>query len=85
MRQSIKPVRSCYTCLLNLGDHCWAYDYPRNQWRGKNECQAFENEDIYNEYRAWQKLSTVKTRRELRRVFFKKKWKPVTKRGNRSD
>lgn len=85
MRQSIKPVRKCYKCLLNLEDHCWLYKCPRNQWRDKNGCPAFENDKIYRDFREWQKQPVVKTRRELRRDFFRKKWKPVTLRGNRTD
>jgi len=85
MRYSVKPVRKCHACLLNLGDRCWLYDYPRGQWRDKKGCHAFENEEIYAEFRQWQKQPTVKTRRELRREFFKRKLKPVTWRGNRSD
>lgn len=85
MRQSIKPVRKCYKCLLNLEDHCWIYKCPHIQWRDKKGCPAFENDEIYREFREWQKQPVVKTRKELRRDFFRKKWRPVTRRGNRTD
>ena len=85
MRSSIKPVRKCSKCLLNLEDHCWLYENPREQWRGRKRCPGFENDDVYLDFKEWQKLPTVKTRRELRREFFRKKWKPVTRSGNRSD
>lgn len=85
MRSIGKPVGKCYTCLLNLDDHCWLYRNPRGQWRGERVCPGFENEEQYREFRQWQKMPRIKTRKELRRDFFKKKLKPVTRRGNRSD
>jgi hypothetical protein len=71
MRQTRKPVRNCHSCLLNLGDYCWLYRYPRGQWRGDRRCPAFENEHIYAQFRAWQKEPSVKTRKDLRREFFR--------------
>ena len=71
MRQSFKPAGNCYTCRLNLGDHCWLYKYPRGQWRGGRRCRAFENETVYASFSAWQKLPSVKTRKELRGEFFR--------------
>jgi hypothetical protein len=75
MHRNAKPVRKCYACLLNLGDHCWSYAYPRGQWHGKR-CPAFENEEMYEQYREWLKLPTVKTGHELRRKVFRTKFKP---------
>jgi hypothetical protein len=72
MSQSIrKPVRTCHSCLLNLGRHCWIYQYPRGQWRHGKTCPGFENDELYAAYRNWKKLPNVKTRRELRRDFFR--------------
>ena len=71
MRRSRKPVHQCYQCLLNLGDHCWVYDYPRGQWSGHKRCPGFENEEVYAAFRLWRKQPTVKSRRELRREFFR--------------
>jgi len=71
MKRSWKPVRKCYTCLLNQGDHCWLYKYPRGQWQHGKRCPGFENETVYEQFRAWQKLPDVRTRRELRRQFFR--------------
>lgn len=73
MRQTSKPVHKCYSCLLNLHDHCWLYKYPRGQWRGGRACSAFENEELYDQYRTWCKQPSVKTRKELRREFFRTK------------
>jgi hypothetical protein len=70
-QRSRKPVRACYTCLLNLGDHCWLYRSPRSQWSGGRQCRAFQNEAIYEQYRQWLKEPTVKTRKELRQEFFR--------------
>ncbi|MDP6490747.1 MAG: hypothetical protein QGH42_13095 [Kiritimatiellia bacterium] len=75
MKKSVKPVRKCHACLLNLGDHCWLYRYPRGQWRGGKRCRAFDDETLYTQFRTWQKQPTVKTRRELRREFFRTKKK----------
>lgn len=71
MRYSRKPVHNCYSCLLNLGDHCWIYKYPRGQWCHKRKCRAFENEEIYSKFREWRKLPEIKTRKDIRRVFFR--------------
>jgi len=71
MHRTRKPVRECHSCLLNLGDICWLYAYPRGQWRGRR-CRAFENEEFYARYEEWLKEPTVKTRRELRREAFRK-------------
>jgi len=73
MRQTAKPVRRCHACLLNRGDHCWLYRYPRGQWRGGRRCRAFEDEEILRRFRRWQKAPAVRTRRELRQEFFRTK------------
>jgi hypothetical protein len=73
MRRSRKPVRKCYSCLLNLGDHCWLYRYPRGQWRHGHRCPALGREDVYTQFREWQKEPAVRTRRDLRREFFRTK------------
>lgn len=68
---SCKPVRKCHACLLNLGSYCWIYKYPRGQWRHSRLCPGIENEELHASYRAWQKMPDVKTRKELRREFFR--------------
>jgi len=83
MRRHNKPVRACHSCLLNLGDHCWLYRYPRGQWRRGRRCPAFENEDVYGRFRRWRRAPTVKTRKELRRDFFRTKRKRGVQAGNR--
>ncbi len=75
MKKSVKPVRKCHACRLNLGDHCWLYRYPRGQWRGGKHCRAYDDEALHEQFRLWQKQPTVKTRRELRREFFRTKKK----------
>ena len=77
MRQNIKPVRKCHSCHLNLGDHCWVYTYPYLQWRHEHRCLGFENEEKYREFDEWKKLPDVKTRKELRREFFRTKVRDV--------
>lgn len=71
MRLRCKPVHKCYSCLLNRGDSCWLYSYPRGQWRDGKRCSAFENEDTYQKFNEWKKQPTVKSRKELRQEFFR--------------
>ena len=73
MRYTSKPIRKCYSCLLNRGDHCWAYSYPRKIWGRHRKCPAFENEQVYNMFRTWQKDAHTKTSRELRQEAFREK------------
>ena len=73
MYQSTKPVHKCHPCLLNLGDHCWIYQYPRGQWRHDKTCPGFENEALYKQFQQWQKQPEVKTRKELRKEYFRSK------------
>ena len=80
MRQTSKPVRKCHSCLLNLGDHCWLYRYPRGQWRHGRTCPGFENETLYEQFRAWRKQPSIKTRAELRRAFFRARRRKVVRR-----
>ncbi len=72
-RSSQKPVRKCHACLLNLGDHCWLYAYPRGQWRLDRSCRAFGNEEIYEAFRRWQKQPAVKSRKDLRRMVHRQR------------
>lgn len=74
MRRSAKPVHECYACLLNLGDDCWLYRYPRGQWRGRR-CSARDDAEIHERFLVWQKQPSVKTRRDLRREVFRRRRK----------
>jgi hypothetical protein len=71
MQRHAKPVRNCHACLLNQGDHCWLYAYPRGQWRRGRRCPAFDNEEAYARFRAWRREPTVLSRRELRQQAFR--------------
>jgi len=73
MRLSRKPVRKCHACLLNLGDQCWLFEYPRGQWRGPRRCGALDDPAIHGRFRQWQKQPTVKSRKDLRRESFRGK------------
>jgi len=70
MKRTRKPVRRCNKCLLNLGDECWLYAYPRGQWRGR-DCPGFGNDLVYAEYRRWLKDPVIMTRREIRKAAFR--------------
>jgi len=71
MRHSAKPVRKCHACPLNLGDHCWLYQYPRGQWRGHKRCAGLTDDALHAQFEAWRKQPSVKTRKQLRREFFR--------------
>ncbi|NQU40629.1 MAG: hypothetical protein HQ523_11800 [Lentisphaerae bacterium] len=75
MKESAKPVRKCHACLLNQGDRCWLYLYPRGQWRQGRRCAALDDESLHARFRTWQKQPSVKTRRELRQEFSRTKKK----------
>ena len=90
MKKSQKPVRRCHACRLNLGDSCWIYLYPRGQWGEYKRCPGLENEDLYEQYEEWLKAPSVKTRKELRREFFRTRkrkelhYDPVPSRNSRT-
>jgi hypothetical protein len=83
MRLSRKPVRKCHSCLLNLVDHCWLYEYPRGQWRGHKECRAKDDPETQRRFRAWQKQPVVKSRKELRREYFRGRPRCLREPGDR--
>jgi hypothetical protein len=76
MRRTAKPVRRCNRCLLNLGDHCWYFESPRDQWKG-GDCEGFENQALYKEYEEWKNRPQIKTRHELRRTMSLSRKKPA--------
>ena len=63
MRRSNKPISKCHSCKLNLGDHCWVHENPREQWQQNERCPGFENDELYAQFDAWQREPTVKTHR----------------------
>ena len=71
MKKSRKPVRKCHACPLNLGEHCWVYLYPRGQWRDGRHCPGFSDAGLHASFEDWSKEPSVKTRKELRREFFR--------------
>lgn len=71
MKTSRKPVRRCHACPLNLGELCWIYRYPRGQWRSGRHCPGYEDRELHAQFAEWQKEPSVKTRKELRREFFR--------------
>ena len=75
MKTSHKPVRKCYSCPLNLGDHCWLFEQPRDQWRHGRRCPGFENETLYRAFRRWEKLPGVRTGKDLRRAAHRQRTK----------
>lgn len=67
MHRTRKPVHKCHPCLLNLGDRCWAFDCPHDQWHNKSKCLGFENEELYAKFRDWQEEPRPQTPKERRR------------------
>jgi hypothetical protein len=76
MQEPQKPVRKCHSCLLNLGDVCWAYDDPREQWRNQRKCPGFDSEVLHQAYRLWQRDPAVPGAKELRRERYRKHLAP---------
>ena len=76
MLRSRKPIHACYTCRLNLGDHCWGHACPREQWDRRRVCPSFDNPSAYQLFVDWQKQATVKSRRELRQESFRRRPQP---------
>ncbi len=70
MRVTQKPVRKCYSCLLNLGDRCWLYDNPHDQWHRLHRCPGFGNQALHAEFQAWQLKPRHVTPRQQRRERF---------------
>lgn len=59
MRRLNKPVAKCHSCRLNLDDHCWIYENPREQWKKHRTCPGFENDELYRQFDEWQRQPTV--------------------------
>ncbi|MBN1670805.1 MAG: hypothetical protein JXR37_07225 [Kiritimatiellae bacterium] len=70
MHRTSKPTRKCYSCLLNLGDRCWMYDCPHDQWHDRRKCPGFGNREFYSQFRAWLETPRRKSGRERRREVF---------------
>jgi hypothetical protein len=64
-----KPVRKCHSCLLNLGDRCWLYACPHDQWHGHAKCPGFGNEKRYADFREWQDRPKSEGSKDARRRF----------------
>jgi hypothetical protein len=45
--QHQKPVRKCHGCPLNLGRHCWVFQYPRGQWRDDKDCRMRDDATVH--------------------------------------
>lgn len=59
MRRLNKPVAKCHSCRLNLDDHCWICENPREQWKKHRTCPSFENDELYRQFDEWQRQPTV--------------------------
>ncbi len=70
MRIGPKPVHGCTRCPLNLGNHCWAYAWPRRQWHHRI-CPGRGNAALHRQFREWQEAPQVKSRKQLRQEAFR--------------
>ena len=66
MRSSVKPVRKCHDCPLNLGKECAIYEDPHEEWK-KGSCSGYKNEQLIREYQDEQEKHPAKTSK-LKRV-----------------
>lgn len=49
MKKNGKPVRKCYGCELNLGDHCAICQKPHERWNDKT-CSGYNNQRLIEAY-----------------------------------
>ncbi len=62
-----KPISKCYSCELNLGDHCWLHESPRDQWDRYNQCPSFEDPEQYRAFQKWLKQPSVPARHQRKK------------------
>ena len=70
MHKSVKPVRECHGCKLNLGDHCGVFPDPHARWQ-HGVCKGFHNDEMYQQYLADCAKHQTRPGEELRRVHAK--------------
>lgn len=62
---SVKPVRECAGCELNLGKSCGVFEHPVLQWKHRR-CEGYNNAELKAKYVAQQKLEGAKARKQAR-------------------
>ncbi|NLE66869.1 MAG: hypothetical protein GX608_05540 [Lentisphaerae bacterium] len=83
MKQGVKPGGRCKKCAMNLGDRCWAFTRPRDEWK-RGRCRGMNDEALLRRFHEWENEPHVKTQKELRQDKFRKRLaKPAVRRTAR--
>ena len=69
---SIKPVRECTGCALNLGKRCGIFHHPVLKWKNR-KCEAFNNQVFVDYYKRTLEPEGARARKVMRQSSAKKK------------
>ena len=62
---SIKPVRECTGCALNLGKRCGIFHHPVLKWKNR-KCEAFNNQVFVDYYKRTLEPEGARARKVMR-------------------
>lgn len=65
-RISIKPVKECRGCRLNLGKRCAVFEHPVEKWR-KRRCEGYNNPSWIAQYERSQHPEGARARKIQRK------------------
>ena len=64
---SVKPVRECSGCGLNLGKQCGIFDHPVLKWKNR-KCEGYNNPAFIQHYEKLLKPDGARARRIVRKT-----------------
>jgi hypothetical protein len=64
---SVKPVRYCAGCVLNLGKRCGIFDHPVLKWKNR-KCEGYNNPAYIQHYERLLKPEGARARKVVRRT-----------------
>jgi hypothetical protein len=64
---SIKPVRECNGCALNLGKRCGIFDHPTLKWKNR-KCEGYNNPMFIQHYEKLLKPDGARARKVVRKT-----------------
>lgn len=62
---SIKPVKDCHGCALNLGKRCAVFEHPVLKWK-KRKCEGYNNPHYIAEFERAQHPEGARARKLAR-------------------
>ena len=62
---SIKPVKQCRGCALNLSKRCAVFEHPVLKW--KKKCEGFNNPELIAQYKKSQHPEGALARKQQRK------------------